>query len=131
MFDHERLDVYRLALRFDAKVAELGPCRGHRFLKDQINRASTGVLACVAEGAGRRSPPDKRRFYGMARASATECAAHLDALSHRKLITLDLRSEARTLLLSLVRMLSKLSAPPPAPPEPEPEPEPDPFPVSS
>ena len=126
MFDHERLDVYRFAVQFDQKVAALGRCRGHGALRDQIDRASTGIMACIAEGAGRRSLADKRRFYTIARASATECAAHLDALRNRRLMTDELYTQGRELLLSLVRMLSRLSAPPPASPAPEREPEPDP-----
>jgi four helix bundle protein len=113
MFDHERLDAYRLALEFDRTVAGFRPSRGHRSLREQIDRASTGILACIAEGAGRRSPPDKRRFYGMARASATECVAHLDALTNRKLLTTDEYSTARALLFRLVQILSRLSDPSP------------------
>jgi four helix bundle protein len=113
MFDHERLDVYRLALEFDEKLAGLGACKGHAALKDQLDRASGGVLACIAEGAGRRSQPDKRRFYGMARGSATECAAHLDALKNRRLISAELYGTCRDLLLRVVAMLSRLTEPPP------------------
>jgi four helix bundle protein len=126
MFDHEKLNVYGLAKRFDDLIAGLGGLRGHRALRDQIDRASVSILACIAEGAGRRSPADKRRFYSMARGSATECAAHLDAMKHRRLIPDSLYSDGRAVLLSLVRMLSRLSAPPPTPPAPEHEREPGP-----
>jgi hypothetical protein len=34
----------------------------------------------IAEGAGQRSRPQKRRFYAIARGSAMECAAVLDVL---------------------------------------------------
>ena len=129
MFDHERMEVYRLAVQFDILVAQIGPCRGHRSLKDQIDRASVSIMACIAEGAGRRSPPDKRRFYGMARASATECAVHLDAMKNRRLVTDDLVHNGRRLLLSIVRMLSRLSAPPTFP-ELEPAPDPSPIPLA-
>jgi four helix bundle protein len=117
MFDHERLDVYSLAKKFDALVGGLGPCRGHRELKDQIDRASTSILTCIAEGAGRRSDADKRRYYAMARASATECVAQLDALSNRRLLSDAQLTDGRTLLHRIVQILSKLSAPPPTPRE--------------
>ena len=61
--EHERLDVYRAALAFDALASKAAPRRGHRVLRDQLDRASTGIVLCIAEGAGRRSGPDKRRFY--------------------------------------------------------------------
>ena len=85
-FDHDRLEVYRLALELDALVASLVPRRGCHIIRDQIDRSSLGVVLCLAEGAGRRSPKDKRRFYAMARGSATESASALDVLHARKLI---------------------------------------------
>ena len=81
--EHERLDVYRAALDFDALASKAVPRRGHRVLRDQLDRASIGIVLCIAEGAGRRSGPDKRRFYEMARGSATESAAIFDILQTR------------------------------------------------
>jgi hypothetical protein len=53
--EHERLDVYRVALDFDALASKAVPRRGHRVLRDQLDRASIGIVLCIAEGAGRRS----------------------------------------------------------------------------
>src|ERR687892_423172 len=75
--DHERLHVYALALEFHALASSLLPRRGFRTIRDQLERASLSVVLCIAEGAGRTSGPDKRRFYEMARGSATESAALL------------------------------------------------------
>ena len=121
MFNHERLDVYRFALEFDQRICGLLPRKGIRALRDQIDRASASVLACIAEGAGRWSAAEKRHFYGIARGSATECVALLDALRHRGAISEGDSEKCRALLLSIVRILSKLSAPLP---DPELEPEP-------
>ena len=121
MFDHERLEVHRL-------VTSLFPPRGVRVLKDQMDRASGSVVACIAEGAGRRAPTEKRHFYAIARGSATECAALLELLRNRVALKAETYRECRSLLLSVVRILSVLSAPPPKPPEPEPASEPDPPP---
>jgi four helix bundle protein len=78
--DHERLDVYRLALDFlvfaNGVIEELP--RGRSHLADQLTRASTSIVLNVAEGAGKQSKPDKRRYYLTARGSATESAALLD-----------------------------------------------------
>ena len=64
----------------------------------------------TAEGCGRRSPADKGRFYSMARGSATECAAILDLLAARGLVDARLRNRARSLLVRVVQMLSRLIA---------------------
>ena len=80
--DHERLDVYRLALDFLVfahQVLKTLP-RGHSHLSDQLTRASTSIVLNIAEGAGKHSKADKRRYYLSARGSATESAALLDVL---------------------------------------------------
>jgi four helix bundle protein len=122
VFNHDYLEVYRIALAFDERMCRLVPRKEMRALRDQIERASASVLACIAEGAGRWSPAEKRHFYGIARGSATERVALIDALKNRGAVTDVDRDDCRTLLLSIVRILSKLSAP--SLPEPEPEPEP-------
>jgi four helix bundle protein len=111
MFDHERLDVYRFAVEFDSIVVGLLPKRGNATVRDQLDRASVGIVACIAEGAGRRTPADKRHFYAMARGSAAECVALLDVLRNRHLVNDADHERCRALLLSIVRMLSRLSDP--------------------
>ena len=79
IFDHEKLDVYKVAIEFIAiadDVVEHLP-RGRRYLADQLQRASLSVPLNIAEGAGEFSQKDKKRFYRMALRSATECAAIL------------------------------------------------------
>ena len=110
--DHERLEVYQRALEFHTLVLTLLPPRGFRALRDQLERASLGVVLCIAEGAGRTSRQDKRRFYEMARGSVTESAAALDVLRVRRLLEPDSYHEARDLAVRLVQMLSRLCGPP-------------------
>ena len=122
-FDHDRLPVYRLALELHALVCRLVPRRGCHIVRDQIERSSLGVVLCIAEGAGRSSAPDKRRFYSMARGTATESAALLDVLAGRRLLPIEGTRQGRALLLSIVRMLTRLCGVPSSPaPEPEPAP---------
>ena len=92
--EHERLDVYRAALAFDALASKSMPKRGYRELRQQLDRASIGIVLCIAEGAGRRSGPDKRRFYEMARGSALECAAVFDVLRGRGVVPPESHAEA-------------------------------------
>ena len=57
--DHERLDVYRLALDFLVfahQVLETLP-RGRAHLSDQLTRASTSIVLNIAEGAALRGRP--------------------------------------------------------------------------
>ena len=110
LLDAEKLDCYRIALEFQAIAGQLMPKRGHAELRDQLDRASISIVLNIAEGCGRRSPADKGRFYSMARGSATECAAILDLLGVRGLVDDRLRRRARSLLVRVVQMLTRLVA---------------------
>ena len=86
--DHEGLEVYQVALDFlviaNAIIEGLPRGRGH--LSDQFTRASLSIVLNIAEGAGKHSKPDKRRYYLTARGSATESAALLDVCYRLKLL---------------------------------------------
>ena len=110
LLDAEKLDVYRVALEFQAIAGHLVPKRGYAELRDQLDRASISIVLNIAEGCGRRSPADKGRFYSMARGSATECAAILDLLAARGVVDDRLRNRARALLVRTVQMLTQLGA---------------------
>jgi four helix bundle protein len=105
-----KLDVYQVAVRFlplAATIADSLPPR-YASLADQLRRASLSIPLNIAEGSGKRSGPDQRRFYAIARGSAMECAAILDACTALTLIEQPRAEEADQLLLSTVRMLSKM-----------------------
>jgi four helix bundle protein len=109
-FEHERLDVYRAAIDFLVVADEIatGLPRGRGYLVDQLRRAATSIPLNIAEGAGEFSPGDKARFYRMARRSATECAAILDASRALNLADSQLLSNGRALLLRVVAMLTAM-----------------------
>ena len=69
VLDHERLDVSAIALDFlvfaNEVIERLPRGRGH--LRDQLTRASTSIVLNLAEGAGKVSKADKRRYYLTAR----------------------------------------------------------------
>ncbi len=70
--NYRNLDVYRLAVRFlpiAAETASVFP-RKYAALGDQIRRASLSISLNIAEGSGKTTGPDQRRFYAMARGSA-------------------------------------------------------------
>jgi four helix bundle protein len=109
-FDHERLDVYQLALqwlaRADRIVMDLP--RGRAYFADQLTRASASIVLNIAEGSGKFSKADKRRYYLSALGSATECAAICDVMAQLGLITDDRQGEAKRLLVRITSMLIKL-----------------------
>src|SRR5215471_12604312 len=109
--DHERLDVYQLALDFLVMangIIEALP-RGRSHLADQFTRASTSIVLNVAEGAGKLSKPDKRRYYLTARGSATESAALLDVCLRLGLIDLPAHAAGKDTVVRIVSMLVRLA----------------------
>jgi four helix bundle protein len=111
ILDHERLDVYHLSLDFLVfanQVIEALP-RGRSHLADQLMRASTSIVLNLAEGAGKHSKPDKRRYYLTARGSATESAALLDVCARLKLLDDPGHKAGKQMLVRVVSMLIKLA----------------------
>jgi four helix bundle protein len=109
-FDHEKLDVYQLAIEFVANangIIELLP-RGRGYLADQLQRAALSIVLNIAEGAGKFSPADKAIFYTRARASATESAAVLDVCRKLNLTAVSATTDNKVLLERVAQMLTKL-----------------------
>ena len=89
------------------EVAE-GTPRGNAALLDQLRRAACSIPLNIAEAAGRTGKPDAARAYAIARGSAMECAAVLDAMSVLKIIDAATYRRGCTLLERVVAMLTKL-----------------------
>ena len=105
-FDHEKLDVYREAINFCGWVREfLASISAKAAAKDQLDRASTSIPLNIAEGNGKFSAKDRARFFEMARGSALECAACLDALLVRKLTKEEPVAAQKERLVRIVEML--------------------------
>ena len=77
-------------------------------MAEQLRRASLSIPLNIAEGSGKSTGPDQRRYYAIARGSAMECAAIIDAALALALIEPPQVQEGDQLLLSMVRMLSKM-----------------------
>lgn len=108
VLDFERLDVYRVALEFQALASSIQLPAGRRELRDQLERAALSVVLNTAEGAGRLGCGDKARFFAMARASAMECAAALDVVRASGLAPRPLCLRGRSLLVRIVQMHTRL-----------------------
>ena len=79
LLDHERLDVFQVALEFAAMVPALTKA-ARPALRDQLERAASSIALTLAEGCARRTRRDRHHFFVIAQGSAMECAAALDIL---------------------------------------------------
>jgi four helix bundle protein len=70
----ERFDVFVVAKEFYEKCKCL---KLPQNLTDQLLRASSSIALNVAEGSGKRTLEDQRRFYTIAFGSLRECQAIL------------------------------------------------------
>jgi four helix bundle protein len=79
LFHHESLDVYQVGLDFMRWFVRL--CGGNE-LSDrrcrEVDKFATSAVLNVAEGNGRYSDLDHRRFLEIAATSAVKAAAYLD-----------------------------------------------------
>ena len=111
MFDHEKLDVYRVSVEFvawayhRAKALE-GP---DRHARDQLLRASQSIPLNIAEGNGKLPSPDRLRSWRIALGSALECAAILDVLHVCGAMNGDESQEGKRMLERIAAMLTRMT----------------------
>jgi len=77
-------------------------------LTSQIRRASASIGANIAEGCGRRSDPEMRRFVQIARGSANELEYHLLLARDLQLLTPEEFKDLEARALEIQRMLASL-----------------------
>lgn len=109
-FGHERLDVYRLAIEYVGWANDVcSRLKGNqRNAKDQLLRASQSIPLNIAEGNGKASSADRRRFFEIARGSALECAAIQDVLEICGRLSHEDSMAAKQILDRIAAMLTKL-----------------------
>ena len=106
IFDHEKLNVYHESLNFVAQTTDLlERVPKTMAVYNQFDRASTSIPLNIAEGTGKFTPPDRCRYYDTARGSALECAACLDVLVVKKVLSREKIEEPKQTLVSVVSML--------------------------
>ena|SRR5881396_2370955 len=110
MLSFQKLDVYRCAIEFLSFSIEVSSqaARGNGPILDQLKRAATSIPLNIAEAAGRTGSADAARTYAIARGSAMECAAILDALQMLRVITEDGHQRGMALLERIVAVLTRL-----------------------
>ena len=113
IFDHDRLDVYRLAVEYTAE--SFGVAKGlsglHRHARDQWLRAAQSMPLNIAEGNGKRIAKDRARFFDVARDSAFECAAIQDVLAATGGLDAGLSLVMKRKLKRIVAMLTRMAWP--------------------
>ena len=107
---HERLDVYQKSIIFLTLTTRLvrEVPRGHADIVDQLKRAALSVPLNIAEASGRTGSLDNARHFAIARGSALECGAILDACKAMQIVDSKTYQEGKCLLVSPVSILSKL-----------------------
>jgi four helix bundle protein len=109
-FAVENLHLYQKSVDFADHVLATTDTfpRSDRFLTDQLNRASVSIAANLAEGNGRFTTPDRKRFFGIARGSMLECLPLLELAVRRGLIAETSHATLRSHLEEIARMISGL-----------------------
>jgi four helix bundle protein len=108
-FGHEQLDVYRAAIEYVGwafRHCEL--LQAQRNANDQPLRASQAIPLNIAEGNGKATEADRKRFFEIARGSALECTAIQDVLEVCGALSAAENAEAKKLLDRIVAMLTRL-----------------------
>jgi hypothetical protein len=105
MFAHESTPVYQQALDF-AKWCEpvLERTPRQSALHGQLDQTRTTILLKVAAGAGRAGRDDAH--FGAAETAAIECAACLDLLFSKRVVSRDELQRGKDALQRLIALLS-------------------------
>jgi len=108
-FGHERLDVYKTSIAYVGWAYRYcEELTGHRNAKNQLLRASQAIPLNIAEGNGKATRGDRRRYFEIARASALECGAVQDVLQVCGVLSEADNARHKILLDRIVAMLTKL-----------------------
>lgn len=105
-FDHEKLQVYQAALEFfrwsDAVLDRIPKAAA---VSSPLDRARTSIPLNIAEGNAKFTATDKCRYVDIAHGSTVECAACLDLLFIKQLVSETDLEAGKKLLRRLVRLL--------------------------
>ena len=110
MLGYQRLDVYKCAVRLLTICSGLSDDvpKGYVALGEQLRRSAVSVPLNIAEGCGRTGSSDAARFFAIARGSAMECGAILDAMTAIGSPHAERLEESSALVTRIVEMLTKM-----------------------
>jgi four helix bundle protein len=111
LFDHDRLDVYRLSIEYVANAFDTSRLLAglHRHARDQWLRGAQSIPLNIAEGNGKRGLKDRARFLDIARGSALECAAIQDVLVVSGGLNRETSCKLKSRLGRIVAMLTRMA----------------------
>src|SRR5437588_6331139 len=105
----ENLKVYQLAEKLADEIWEI-VIKWDQLPKytvgQQIVKSADGVGSCIAEGSGRGTAQDNRRFIGIARGSLYETKHWLRRAFNRKLLTASQVDSLKTIVNDLTPALN-------------------------
>ncbi len=110
-FDHERLNAYQEVLKFAAwSEAVLDKTPRSSAVYGQLDRARTSIVLNLAEGNAKFTAPDRCKFLDISRGSTVECAACLDLLFVKQILSeaevdagKELLSKVASMLVGLIK----------------------------
>ena len=110
LFDHEDLDVYRVALKLAAWLdLFLANCTCSTDLRSKLDKSTTSIVLNIAEGNGRFTGSDQSKFYETAYKATILSASLLDLAGGDRLDLTASVEEGRELLRRIAAMLTALS----------------------
>jgi len=107
---HQRLKCYQLAMSMTKAMPGLiskWP-RGYGYLSDQLKRAVASIVLNIAEGNARTSKLERKRFFTISMASASEVSSILEIAYAYRLIDKSEDENFQDMLLQVYKMLYKL-----------------------
>ena len=108
LFRHETLDVYQVGLDFMRWFVSLpGGADLSDRLGREVDKAATSVGLNVAEGNGRYSELDHRRFLEIAASSAVKTTAYLDLYPEKELPACVETAPGRELMSRIIAMVTR------------------------
>ena len=110
LFSHEQLRVYQSALRFVHWTAELIGPGDLGFPKGRdLDRHSTAIALNIAEGNGKFSPEDRKRFLHIAINSGLQAASSLDIMTARSVLAPEVTQQGKEHLGEVISMIGALA----------------------
>lgn len=110
--DYKNLDVWKTSMELVKEVYSISaefPSSERFSLKDQINRAVVSIPSNIAEGKGRQSKVELRRFLFIAKGSLYEVDTQLNVAIELGYIKKDRAKRAFELILKIDKMLTKFT----------------------
>lgn len=108
---HKNLEVYKLSMLLVKEIyaiTKLLPKEEQFILTSQLRRAAVSVCSNLAEGASRKSPLEKKRFFEISRGSIVEMDTQFEIAILQSYFKNEQIEKLGIYMESVFRMLSKM-----------------------